>query len=111
PIEVIWENEDISETVFIVFNNFNETGFSVIVNDKELGNYNFGSNITSEFGDFKVNKLSSIELNEIQVNMFPKIIQAENFQRNLNIAPTSKTSSVVELSIIDHTPEKAADFL
>src|SRR5690554_532657 len=111
PIEVIWYNENISETVFITLNNFTDSGFSVIIDDLKLGNYNFGSNIASELGNFIVNRLSIIDLSEIQINIFPKTRQAENFQRRLNIAPTSKTSSVVELSIIDHTPEKAADFL
>ncbi len=111
PVEVIWNSEDPSEIVKIILSNFTDSGFSVTIADNKLGDYNFGSNITSEFGNFTVNKLSNIDLSEIEINVFPKLNQAENFQKRLNIATTSKTSSVVELSIIDNTPEKAADFL
>ncbi|HLW62365.1 MAG TPA: polysaccharide biosynthesis tyrosine autokinase [Flavobacterium sp.] len=111
PIEVLWKNKNISETITIVVNNVNDTNFSVTVNDTKLGESSFGETISSEFGNFVINKISVTELKEIEVKVFPKMRLAENFQKRLNITPSSKTSSVIEISVIDHTPEKAADFL
>ena len=67
--------------------------------------------ISSEFGSFIVNRTAPTDINEIQVEIYPIVNLAEAFQKRLNIVPSSKTSSVIELSIIDKTPEKAADFL
>src|SRR5690554_274686 len=67
PVEVIWNSEDPSEIVKIILSNFTDSGFSVTIADNKLGDYNFGSNITSEFGNFTVNKLSNIDLSEIEI--------------------------------------------
>jgi len=111
PIQIVWDNKKITEKITIVVDNIEDNNFSVTVNDTKLGESSFGETISSEFGNFVVNRTGVIELNEIEINVFPKIRQAENFQKRLNIAPSSKTSSVIEISIIDNTPEKAADFI
>lgn len=111
PIEVLWKNKNIPETITITINDIKDTNFSVTVNDIKLGENSFGKTISSEFGDFVINRIGVIELKEIEVKIFPKMRQAEDFQKRLNITPSSKTSSVIEISVIDYTPEKAADFL
>src|SRR5690554_574919 len=111
PIQIVWDNKKITEKITIVVDNIEDNNFSVTVNDTKLGEGSFGETISSEFGKYVVNRTGVIELNEIEINVFPKIRQAEDFQKRLNIAPSSKTSSVIEISIIDNTPEKAADFI
>lgn len=111
PIEVLWKNKNIPETITITINDIKDTNFSVTVNDVKLGENSFGKTISSEFGDFVINRIGVTELKEIEVKIFPKMRQAEDFQKRLNITPSSKTSSVIEISVIDHTPEKAVDFL
>jgi len=111
PIEVLWKNKNIPETITITINDIKDTNFSVTVNDVKLGENSFGKTISSEFGDFVINRIGVTELKEIEVKILPKMRQAEDFQKRLNITPSSKTSSVIEISVIDHTPEKAVDFL
>ena len=112
PIKIIWNNINPSENIVITLNNFKDSSFNICVNDHKVGTSNFGKSIKSEFGIFSISKVSSTEnLEEIIINIFPKINLTENFQKNLNVSPSSKTSSVVELSIIGNTPEKSADFL
>ncbi|WLD22818.1 polysaccharide biosynthesis tyrosine autokinase [Flavobacterium dauae] len=112
PIKLVWNNYNITEPVTIEINNFEKNSFNVSVNDEKIGSATFGKLIKSEFGTFIVNSLAPMnEISEMQINVFPKMQQAENYQKNLNVAPSSKTSSVIDVSIIEKTPQKAADFL
>lgn len=112
PIKLVWNNHNITEPVTIEINNFEKNSFNVSVNDEKIGSATFGKLIKSEFGTFIVNSLAPMnEISEMQINVFPKMQQAENYQKNLNVAPSSKTSSVIDVSIIEKTPQKAADFL
>ena len=112
PIQLLWNNEQIAKTVTIELHNINGNAFDVSVNDTKIGNTTFGKSITSEFGSFIVNKIGSLnKVSELKVNVYPKFQHAESYQKILSVAPASKTSSVIDISIIDKTPEKAADFL
>lgn len=111
PISVIWNNQNIDKKVTLTINNIKDNGFTVSVNDETSQEATFGKKISSEFGSFIVNRTAPTDINEIQVEIYPIVNLAEAFQKRLNIVPSSKTSSVIELSIIDETPEKAADFL
>lgn len=112
PVKVNWTNEAADETVEIVLSNFEGNSFSVEVNDEKLANSSFGKFINSEFGSFTVNKLKSLgKISELKVVVFPRLQQAESYQKILNVAPSSKTSSIIDVSMVDKTPEKAADFL
>ena len=112
PVKVIWNNNDIKKTVVVKLTNIQNSGFDVKVNDENIGSSSFGKNINSEFGIFSINKIASLDkIDEIEINIFPKTQHAESIQKLLNVAPSSKTSSVVDISMIDKTPEKAADFL
>ncbi|MDO5637926.1 MAG: polysaccharide biosynthesis tyrosine autokinase, partial [Myroides sp.] len=112
PVKLIWNNEHISKKTTIVLSNIENNSFDVSVNDEKIDGGTFGKTINSEFGSFIINRTAAInDLNTITINVFPKIAQAEGYQKNLNVSPTSKTSSIIDVSIIDQTPEKAVDFL
>lgn len=112
PVKLIWNNEHISKKTTIVLSNIEDNSFDVSVNDEKIDGGTFGKTINSEFGSFIINRTAAInDLNTITINVFPKIAQAEGYQKNLNVSPTSKTSSIIDVSIIDQTPEKAVDFL
>lgn len=112
PVTLLWNNENISKTVSIELTDFEGNNFHATVNGKDIGVVSFGKNITTEQGGFVVKKTASVnKIGELKINVFPKIQQAESYRSILNVAPASKTSSVIDVSIIDKTPEKAADFL
>src|SRR5690606_33189794 len=112
PVQVLWNNDHITKTVSIELTDISGSTFNVSVNDTKIGKASFGKNISSEFGAFIVNKTGALnKLTQAKINIFPKLQQAENYQKVLSVAPASKTSSVIDVSIIDQTPEKAADFL
>lgn len=112
PIQIIWNNEQLAKTVTIELHNITANAFDVSVNDTKIGNTTFGKSINSEYGSFIVNKTGALnKVSELKINVFPKLQHAESYQKILSVAPASKTSSVIDVSIIDKTPEKAADFL
>lgn len=112
PIKLVWNNEHINKKISVNLSNFTENLFQVAVNDDKIGEASFGQTIKSEFGSFTVNRTAALEnLNTMTIHVFPKILQAENYQKDLTVSPTSKTSSIIDVSIIDQTPEKAVDFL
>ena len=112
PIQVLWNNDRIVKVVTIELHNIEGNSFDVEVNDSKIGKATFGKNVATEFGTFVVNKTGALnKVTELKVNIFPKMQLAENYQKVLSVAPASKTSSVIDVSIIDKTPEKAADFL
>lgn len=112
PIEVLWNNDAISKPVTIELHNIKGNNFEAVVNDTKLGTASFNKNISTEYGAFVVKKKASLnKLTEIKVNVFPKMQLAENYRNILSVAPASKTSSVIDVSIVDQTPQKAADFL
>lgn len=112
PIRIIWNNSDVKEQVKIELKKFKANSFEIAVNEDALGTLSFGKTINSDFGSFSISKTGNLDqIKELEINIFPKMQQAENFQKILNVMPSSKTSSVIDVSIIDNTPEKAADFL
>lgn len=112
PIQVVWNNDQLNKAVTIELHNINGNTFDVEVNDLKIGKAAFGKNITTEFGTFLVNKKGALnKTTQLKVNIFPKMQLAESYRNILSVAPASKTSSVIDVSIIDKTPEKAADFL
>ncbi len=112
PINVLWNNENIQNAVSIELTNIEGNNFHVSINGNDIGNGSFGKNINTEHGSFIIKKTGSInKSNELKINIFPKIQLAESYRGAVNVAPASKTSSVIDVSIIDKTPEKAADFL
>ena len=112
PIQIVWSNNDLSKTVTIDLTDIKNNSFHVSVNDENIGESSFGKQIKSKYGIFSINKIGALDkLTELEINVFPKMQQAENFQKVVSVAPSSKTSSIIDVSIIDKTPEKAADFL
>jgi len=112
PIQVIWNNKQIKKTVSIELTDINDNSFNVFVNDNKVGKSSFSKSISTEFGVFIVHKKEPLaKLSNIKINIFPKLQQAESYRKILNVTPASKTSSVIDISIIDETPSKAADFL
>jgi len=112
PIRIIWNNNDVEEEVKINLKNFQGSSFELSVNEDALGTVSYGKTINSDFGSFSISKTASVDkIKELEINILPKMHQAENFQKILTVMPSSKTSSVIDVSIIDKTPEKAADFV
>lgn len=111
PIK-LYLNETKNSINSIELTEFNGTNFNVNVNKREIGIFSFDKNIKTEFGSFKIIKLGTIKKsNEFKINVYSKIHQADALRSLLNISSVSKASSVLDVSIIDKTPEKAADFL
>lgn len=112
PIKIIWNNDDVEGQVTINLKNFNGSSFEISVNEDVLGTLSFGKTVNSDFGSFSISKVGSLDhIKELEINIFPKMQQAENFQKILNVTPSSKTSSIIDVSIVDKTSQKAADFV
>jgi len=112
PVRIIWSSEDVEEQVTITLKNFHGNSFELSVNEDALGTIGFGKTVNSDFGSFSITKTGVLNnIKELEINIFPKMQQAQNFQKVLDVSPSSKTSSIIDVSIIDKTPEKAADFL
>lgn len=112
PLQLVWSNDNIKKPVSILLTDIDGSSFDVLVNDTKIGKGSFGKNISTEFGGFVVNKTGTLnKVTEFKINVFPKMEQAESYQKILSVSPASKTSSIIDVSIIDQTPEKAADFL
>nr|WP_298006934.1 tyrosine-protein kinase [uncultured Flavobacterium sp.] len=111
PIRVVWHTKNEEKVITLVITNIEETGFEVKVNDapKQLGVY--GSELQSSAGTFTVHRIAPTELKSIKVEVFPKAALVPAFQGRLSITPSSKTASVLELSMVGRVPSKAADFL
>lgn len=112
PIRVEWHTKkEEEEVITLVITNIEETGFEVKVNDapKQLGVY--GSELQSSAGTFTVHRIAPTELESIKVEVFPKAALVRAFQERLSITPSSKTASILELSVVGRVPSKAADFL
>ena len=79
--------------------------------------FRYGEPIKTKYGTLVLNKslASPAPYNEdvkpINILMSPLEIVAESFRARLNVAPLSKTSSIVELSLVDPVLQKAEDFL
>jgi len=111
PVQVLWNNDHITKTVFMKLTDIDGISFNFSVNGTKIGKTSFGKNISTEYGAFVVNKTGALnKLSQVKVNIFPKLQHAESYRNILSVAPASKTSSVIDVSIIDKTPEKAADF-
>jgi len=112
PISLIFNSEKLTKTVEIKLTDVNENSFNVSVNDQTIGKKSFDKNITSEFGTFQIKKINPVKgFKNLKVIVYPKIDFTESYQKILSVAPASKTASVIDLSVIDKTPAKAADFL
>src|SRR5690606_7719419 len=112
PISLWMENENISEKIELKLTSITSDSFDLFLNDDKIGKHYFNKIIKTKIGNITLNKKNDVNnLNEIFITVNPKIEYAEAFQKKININPSSKTSSIVEISMIDETPEKAADFL
>ncbi len=97
------------------FKSINTEKFEIFTNSKSIGIHKYGEKIQLKDCNLVVynisaNKLSKEELDlTINVNKLKNVIFS--YRAKLSIAPVNKTSSVVELSIIDPIKEKGEDFL
>lgn len=96
------------------------TGFQLSINDKKIGDYKFDNTIKTKFGDLKIVKNNNYIPNvkfednnheEIMVKYQPSSSLAENYRSQTKVSPTSKTSSVLNLSINSNIPAKTVDYL
>lgn len=79
--------------------------------------FRYGEPIKTKYGTLVLNKslVSSATYNEdvepINIVISPLENVAESYRARLNVTPLSKTSSIVELSLVDPVLQKAEDFL
>ena len=91
------------------------TGDGIILNPKEQ--YSYGQPIPTKYSTMVIsrsfkNAISYAENSQpIQIIISPLENATESFRARLIVAPLSKTSSIVELSLVDPVLEKAEDFL
>ena len=133
PITVTFTNkvfdfDQIRYTFYI--KNINQSGFKLYdINHNELGDFLFDTPIKTILGELVVTKNPEKELptlkasrleeeKEIEddsknviIELYPIEKVVDYYTANVRIAPTDKFSSVLELSILSPTPEKAIDYL
>ncbi|VXC31000.1 Tyrosine protein kinase [Flavobacterium sp. 9AF] len=115
-IIVVKQNNDFgNHNHFYRIENVTNESFSIFDNsDTKMGTYKYGNEFKIEDNKFIVliNAPEFVKNNYnvgVQINPISQI--AESFKSRLNVAPLSKNTSVIELSIIDPVKEKAEDFL
>lgn len=107
-----YEYQALSATTF---NLSDLTGEGNLLKPKKV--YVYGQPIATKYGTLVINKslTTAPSLNEnqksIQILISPLENVAGSFRSRLVVAPLSKTSSIVELSLVDPVLEKAEDFL
>ena len=90
-------------------------GQTTILSSKKV--FRYGETIKTKFGAFLLSKSAthfrSFDENSKRLTIVVTPIEAlaASFKSRLNVAPLSKTSSVVELSIVDPVLNRAEDFL
>ncbi|SDI08750.1 capsular exopolysaccharide family [Flavobacterium omnivorum] len=88
---------------------------NVLEGDKKV--FRYGEPVKTKYGTLVLNKslVSSAPYNEnvepINIVISPLENVAESYRARLNVTPLSKTSSIVELSLVDPVLQKAEDFL
>lgn len=101
----LYRVESISDSNFTIYD---EGG-------NKIGNYNFGQVINHRNEKFAIFKKQDQKLNwgkfTINIVINPMESIADSFKGRLSVTTLSKTTSIVELSLIDPVPEKAEDFL
>lgn len=108
--------KDSAKGEFELYETEDEYAEKLILNPKSQ--YRYGEVIKTRFGDLVIRE-SNLEAgksnyaknNEINIIINSVESVAEGFRNNLLITPLSKSSSVVELSMINPVSEKAEDFL
>lgn len=112
PVRLNWNNNSIKKSISLILSNFDGASFDLELDGESLGKTTFGKTISSSKGAFTINKVGDIkDIKEMDIIIHPKMQLAENYQKLVNVSPSSKTSSIVDISMIDKTPEKAAEFL
>ncbi|MFV8465665.1 GumC family protein [Flavobacterium sp. LB1P62] len=93
----------------------NSSGGNVLLNNKEQ--FKYGESIKTKYGTLVINKLnesnSAFYKNAIPIDILITPLESvvHSFKNRLKVSPLSKTSSVVEISIVDPLLEKAEEFL
>jgi tyrosine-protein kinase Etk/Wzc len=88
---------------------------SALLNSKK--EFSYGQRIATKYGTLVINKSVTNtkdfvgDEKPIYIIVSPLEAVTESFKARLNVAPLSKTSSVVEISMIDPVLDKAEDFL
>jgi len=107
--------QPLSATSFKLEQVLEEGGVAVLPNHQ--GSYAYGTPIRSKLGVFVVYVLDAKDLKAIDdsplltIEINPLEDVAESFRNRLKVNPLSKTSSVVELSLVDPLQKRAEDYL
>lgn len=122
PIEVVFLNKKADfykkEYNFII-ESHSGNKFSILNEEKKLGEYTFGATIKSAAGDFIVKKNTPLKPSNddlvksfsIRVKIVPLAKVTESIKNRLTVNALSKNTSVIELALVDPVKEKAEDFL
>ena len=120
PLILEVTNFDTSITVsteFIV-DNIKENSFEITVNEKKIGSFKFNENIKTLVGDVTITKNNAFikseedkDIERLLIYYSPKVNVAANLLSRVSISPTSKTSSVLNISVKSDVPQKATDYL
>jgi tyrosine-protein kinase Etk/Wzc len=107
--------QELSSNTFQLGNEISNDTLKVMLGDKKV--FRYGELIKTQYGDLiiekSINKKDQFKEDEkmITIVISPLENVVENFRSRLKVTPLSKTSSVVELSIVDPVMEKAEVFL
>ncbi|MCH7398623.1 AAA family ATPase [Belliella sp. DSM 107340] len=77
----------------------------------ETKDYKFGSLISGHFGDFSVKlnntvSVDSLDSKDFSIYFHSSEALARNYSQGLNVEPTNKQSSVLQISTLDNIPER-----
>jgi capsular exopolysaccharide synthesis family protein len=107
--------EELSSSTFQLGNEISKDTLKVVLGDKKV--FRYGELIKTQYGGLiiekSINKKYEFKDGEksITIVISPLENVVENFRSRLKVTPLSKTSSVVELSIVDPVTKKAEIFL
>lgn len=108
------------KTVEFEITNITSKNFDLTINEEELGKFNFDTDIKSDYGKVRIEKVNTFGNNFINSSENSETVYIEyapiekvsfNLRNQTNIAPTTKTSSVITISLKNSFPEQAAEYL
>ena len=78
-----------------------------------MGSFSFGNKVSTPYGDLMIiPRFNEIPSNpEVYISVNPLISMANNYSKNINIAPLSKQSSVITISLVDAVKFRAQDYI
>jgi len=78
-----------------------------------MGSFSFGKKASTPYGDLMITpRFTEIPNNPVvYISVSPLISMANDYSKNINVAPLSKLTSVITISLVDAVKYRAQDFI